>query len=485
MTLEVESFRFLCPTCAKHFSYNELKNRLGPSPLAQLLDSNEVPTKTQIASVTAVVLDRQTTQMDIDRHLNLINESLKLLEEFRKVVEVKRAEVVEDIERHRAILRPPRRLPDEVLKMILLACVRDSNDAVFCNDSLADGYTPHILTLVCRRWRSAALSMPLLWSNVGVQIDCHILSDVRRCSTLQTRLETQLRRSSVQPLTVSIQISCDIPELHMILRRLVPTSLRWKELRVSLQLSSLHTISGIANYLPSLETIQIDVCGIVETSSLGIDMFTLAPKLRRMAGRPSILRNSPVVLPWSQIRVLILEDPLPSCPDHTLEVLRCVPNLEHCHLASCDESGFSPQTTVELPRLRSLFISHCHYTVSSFLLMSLSLPALERLGIHRIEKSTDTALLCDMPDSLNLFDQLCSLALKSTPSLIVLSLISSDILLRFIEQLAEQPSLVPALRSIVLLELPPLNLPHMMKLARQRPHLRIKNIPKPLLATPT
>ncbi|KAJ7689837.1 hypothetical protein B0H17DRAFT_868381, partial [Mycena rosella] len=60
------------------------------------------------------------------------------------------------IEPHKALMAPLRRIPDDVLREIFVACLA----------LLDPGDTPLLLACICRHSRSIAHATPLIWSSL-------------------------------------------------------------------------------------------------------------------------------------------------------------------------------------------------------------------------------------------------------------------------------------------------------------------------------
>ncbi|KAJ7133627.1 hypothetical protein C8R44DRAFT_611733, partial [Mycena epipterygia] len=73
--------------------------------------------------------------------------------------------IKDGIDKHKVLISPMRRLPQEILQEIFLACLPQDHNA-----SVGALGAPLLLGFICRYWRMVAHTMPRLWS--GLHLSC-------------------------------------------------------------------------------------------------------------------------------------------------------------------------------------------------------------------------------------------------------------------------------------------------------------------------
>jgi hypothetical protein len=89
---------------------------------------------------------------------------LKRLQEVYFNLESQRNDLSRVIEAHRGYISPIRRIPDDIVREIMVRCLPSDPAPSHTNRHMA----PMLLTHICRRWRSIAYSTPRLWSSLCV-----------------------------------------------------------------------------------------------------------------------------------------------------------------------------------------------------------------------------------------------------------------------------------------------------------------------------
>lgn len=448
--------------------------------LQELTLSNEPPLSSELEQLRSIVL-HHTDSAKVTLHGMHIQPNLSSLPQENSQLL--------DINTIKLIMNPVRRVPTEILCDIFYLFVNEDLESAQDRTITVDvfNYMPWKVAQVSRAWRSVALSFPRLWSIVHIFVDETDLNASRKWGFL---LGLQLQRSALHPLSVSICSRCNIPPLHPFLQVLLPSSSRWSELFLWIPCSSFDAVCPIKASLQSLQSLHI-WCYFLEgvipkptpsdiKASRLFDIFTFAPKLHTLFGHPKHIIHSR--LPWLQIRTyhsLFIFEQL-----KILELLSCMPNLESCSLV-CDESDSESETLpqVELTHLRHLSLSGNGAHHVSRLLDYLKLPYLGSLDItghidvHSLEPlrfiSSLQELRIHMDTSFFFSDEDCRALLMVVPSLRSLILDCPGILIeRFINQLANAPSLLPHLQCLTLEGGMDIVLPNCCKLQESRPALR-------------
>ncbi|KAF7364016.1 F-box domain-containing protein [Mycena sanguinolenta] len=95
--------------------------------------------------------------------------TIAYIDELETGCHLRRAQLLQSIEAHKAILSPVRRLPPEILGEIFSLVVRATFDSY--TPPPVTQHAPWLLTRVCRYWSEVALATSALWSMVYVNFD--------------------------------------------------------------------------------------------------------------------------------------------------------------------------------------------------------------------------------------------------------------------------------------------------------------------------
>jgi len=159
---------------------------------------------------------------------------------------------------------------------------------------------PPALAQVCRSWRDASLSMPILWNIIYL--------DLRRKRTSSSsyldHLDTILKRSMGSTLRihiVNVPIKRKREESHPALDALISHSDRWRTATIQIPPPTISAFRKLRGHLFALESLELmSSDGTKGYNDTVYDMFEIAPQLRSLR----VLGNwSPatLVLPWLQL----------------------------------------------------------------------------------------------------------------------------------------------------------------------------------------
>ncbi|KAJ7807114.1 hypothetical protein B0H13DRAFT_590108 [Mycena leptocephala] len=166
----------------------------------------------------------------------------------------KRDELSQLIDSHLALVSPARRLPEDVISAIFIACVSSTSNATLDSET-----APLLLCQVCSAWRRVALSTPQLWTSLHIPLlstsKTQDLADIASC---------WLSRSGVLPLSISliytdVHEQSDEPDLSP-LASLAKFSLRWK---------SINMVLPTFRSFESISHLSSDAFPILQTASVG------------------------------------------------------------------------------------------------------------------------------------------------------------------------------------------------------------------------
>ncbi|KAJ7355821.1 hypothetical protein DFH08DRAFT_690668, partial [Mycena albidolilacea] len=139
------------------------------------------------------------TESDIaNSYIDELESRIVLLDETLASLKLRRADLLNSVNTHKALLAPVRRLPSEILGEIFSLVVSAMKLQVHLPPIGKTLDAPWLFTRVCRRWSAVALATPALWSTVFLNLDC----DGTQGSISLTNL--CFRRSGNLPLTINI-----------------------------------------------------------------------------------------------------------------------------------------------------------------------------------------------------------------------------------------------------------------------------------------
>ncbi|KAJ7668121.1 hypothetical protein B0H17DRAFT_1088218 [Mycena rosella] len=351
------------------------------SPFAHLLHTNHVPSESEIHQIEAFLLDDETTRL-----WALIDD----LADRRKVV----AEIVDT---HRALLSPFRRLPNDIVQEIFVACLPTEHNA-----TMSAAQAPLLLGRVCRSWRTFAHSVPLLWSTLHIPIGMtYGRGAVREMPPrlfpgLHSAVDIWLDRSRACPLSLSVTSYPDVSAVSApFLEHLMAWSRRWKSLKLKggRSLDDFLAVPRIQEQFPILENLVIHHSAETPREAARWDLLR-APGLRNVTLTVKITNPLELPPPWEQLVYLDLECEAPwpwganvggsgLSVDAAVQLLQKCHRLEVCSLHVSQQLGaiFASSTTAQLTFLRSLWLFQTH--CARHLLDRLMMPNLRDFGLRR------------------------------------------------------------------------------------------------------
>ncbi|KAJ6573164.1 hypothetical protein DFH09DRAFT_1152418 [Mycena vulgaris] len=153
--------------------------RFMQSPFQQFLGTNYVPTDIEVERIRAELASHKAALARIEGLIHNLSAERDRLKDY--------------IGSHRALISHPRRLPQDVVQEIFLACLpADRNAAMRRTEA------PLLLCRICSYWRTVALSMRRLWASLDVSADF----SSRNCATA---VAEWLERSDPLPLSLSLR----------------------------------------------------------------------------------------------------------------------------------------------------------------------------------------------------------------------------------------------------------------------------------------
>ncbi|KAF5324003.1 hypothetical protein D9611_008267 [Ephemerocybe angulata] len=194
-----------------------------PSTFLPFLNTNYVPSLTEVAQLKALVQDWNQAITDLDRDLNSLQQaqrylrrSLSPLQQVQRYLHRQREFCILWKKKHEAVLQPIRRVPDNVLSEIFLACLPCEGEGweIEAEDwpeerpeaVIGRRRRPSVdLSHVCRLWRRVALGTPRLWVQAEIYLPSFQYSKEERILGLTHFVRALTRRSGTCPLSFKLQ----------------------------------------------------------------------------------------------------------------------------------------------------------------------------------------------------------------------------------------------------------------------------------------
>ncbi|PBK65312.1 hypothetical protein ARMSODRAFT_891985, partial [Armillaria solidipes] len=121
--------------------------------MSQLLESNNPPLHTERLQLEGFIGENLEFVVSLQERVSKARAVLNdLLKEQRGVKDM--------IESCKTIIRPIRKIPEDIIREIFLALWDTEEEG---KDSLNKRFTPLVVSQVCTDWRAIALSMSQLW----------------------------------------------------------------------------------------------------------------------------------------------------------------------------------------------------------------------------------------------------------------------------------------------------------------------------------
>ncbi|KAF7376922.1 hypothetical protein MSAN_00110000 [Mycena sanguinolenta] len=231
------------------------------SPFRQHLHTNYAPSEDEIPSIRAYLVPHR--------------DELANLETLIRELCAQRDTLKEHVDAHEALISPARRLPQDIIQEIFLACIPTHRNAVMSTHE-----APLLLGHICSGWRSIALSTPMLWNSLHINLTFVLSSDER-----VSAVEEWLRRASTCLLSLSVwqaewrdTHASDSPLLTHLMRLLVVSASQWRDIELHhVPYSYLDMLAGVA--APLLEGVRIKSDYIIYPLATMLE----SPALRRVA----------------------------------------------------------------------------------------------------------------------------------------------------------------------------------------------------------
>ncbi|KAJ7832069.1 hypothetical protein B0H14DRAFT_1178711 [Mycena olivaceomarginata] len=362
------------------------------------------------------------------------------------------------------LIDPAERLPLELLVEVFHLCDTSLNHiGLKLPDGLFTARAPWVLTHVCQRWRSVALSSPQLWRKITINLSTDEDEEDGYTAGLYELTALFLKRSAQARIAV-VLTGDDLPETWPILDLLMDECDRWDDLSIYAETTIIRGLAKIRGRLPRLARLELIRSEYEEEEPITLDMFSEAPCLHNVIFRYDPSFN--ILIPWSQLTTfttsyveLVL----------ILNALRELVNLETLTLdRQGDEGNMGQLPMASLPSLRKLILTTGPDQEShpGLLLDHMSPPALEHLDLDCEDSAICPHVASFISRSgcrldsfiLNYYDTLDApllAVLRLMPDLARLDLCGTNATDLFLTQLtrvppALAPEIIPHLESFIL-----------------------------------
>lgn len=191
-----------------------------PVPPA-LFHSSFVPSPEEKTTIRKTIHDINTTICSVDDEITRVRATLTALEEYCNTLHTMLAS-------QQASLSPIRRIPPEILSEIFLLASASSVLECASSSEVDRDNTPLLLCQICGYWRTVAISVPRLWSNIRL----NFLRGPLDIENVQNFFHLRLARSKNEMLTLSFAAKT-WPPLMRFLNTFITYSERWTDVSLT------------------------------------------------------------------------------------------------------------------------------------------------------------------------------------------------------------------------------------------------------------
>ncbi|KAJ7615855.1 hypothetical protein FB45DRAFT_801477 [Roridomyces roridus] len=329
------------------------------SPFQKSLFTNDVLSDAECGHVRHFMSGPQAEAASLTQEIIRLQSQLDELS-------AKRDSLHQFIDAHLALVSPVRRLPEDLVREIFVACLHPKENA-----TLRASDAPMLLCHITRYWRNVALSTPPLWTSL------HIFNPSPRNESMMVQrindaADAWLSRSGSLPLSISLvqgiplfsPTDNDLIDSHRsactrLLETLVKFAPRWGSVRLS--------IAGTFDLTPltrvAADDVQMLRSAAIDRWDAGM-LFLGARGLTALSLRTEELPAA-ASIHWESLSHLTLamsnhgHDETPGTHD-VLPILRQCPHLETLNVdfdfGMDSQQSLEPQLPCDLPHLRRLSV---------------------------------------------------------------------------------------------------------------------------------
>ncbi|KAJ6518163.1 hypothetical protein C8R47DRAFT_1000053 [Mycena vitilis] len=263
------------------------------SPFTHLLSSGCPPTASDIPAIRGLILEAETLVTSFDEQIAAMETSLAKLK-------LDREDTAAFALAHAVLVSAHTYYPVEIICEIFQLFVQSGGD-------------PWVLGQICRRWRTIALDLPVIWSSIKIDLPnsptdfSPLHTGLRPWHNTLARVATRLKRSAEAPLTIAFravrtQMGTALSHyVSTLVESLVGHAERWEHVSLVIYPEQYPLFAPLQGRLSSLETLTLDSLTNEFTDSR-LDAFLVAPKLRDVTLIGGMLHiENAIHLPWWQI----------------------------------------------------------------------------------------------------------------------------------------------------------------------------------------
>ncbi|CAA7263874.1 unnamed protein product [Cyclocybe aegerita] len=249
----------------RHNNYQGMEDTNDPADrFNRHFGTNYAPTDKDVEELRAILRGSDCQIQALDEE---IEQKESELEELRG----RRAAIMEATRNHRTLLAPIRRIPQDLLQDIFVACLPEDR-----NPTMSADEAPMLLTRISSHWRQVAHLTPRLWASIYIPVpsiplqwvDQRQLGPEATESLINQRIEgvkVWIQRSRACPLSIRIY-ECDgnagSPLERFLTECLIPVCERWKDLTLMGDTHSFYPLQQLAaSELPCLKSLSLSFYG--------------------------------------------------------------------------------------------------------------------------------------------------------------------------------------------------------------------------------
>ncbi|KAJ7623626.1 hypothetical protein FB45DRAFT_926270, partial [Roridomyces roridus] len=291
------------------------------------------------------------------------NEITQLKDRLQRL-ETERGKLAEYHTQHAGIVSPLRRVPPEILAEIFSWTLPTIDEVEGDVSDLQQ--SPWVLTQVSSLWRRTAISIPWLWSSIT-------WSDWAMSPPLPM-IQAQVDRARNLRISFYAYESGSAAAQVEMFEFLSEHCARWVDLKLRITAALGPHLAALRGRLPSLQRLWLRWDTEQSEATVdSIECFETASSLVDI-GLQNESRFIPILVPAHQLTSYRIHGPW----EFHHRVIKLCPNLVEANLAlefDDEQQWPDPQDTIDLPRLRRLFVNHTP------ILGFLCTPALSEIGL--------------------------------------------------------------------------------------------------------
>lgn len=269
-----------------------------------VVGSHVVPSEQEVTDIQHAI---RGDEVAIVEHTNALRDARRVVADLERNLKVLEANVVHK----RALLSPVRRLPADILSLIL----SDSIMRTFRRRPDSTLLLQHPLLRVCRWWRELGLGTPRLWARIVLFPLCDVswYKTLALCLQYSKEMPLSICLSSSPPiwriqLSRPVRVVPFVPmeEWKSVTEPLLTNAFRWRDVRLD-GIELPNELLGQTRSLPLLEVLQINNIAIRTADyddilGIPIMLFRDCPRLRHPHIEHMFFEE--IQLPWAQFTAL-------------------------------------------------------------------------------------------------------------------------------------------------------------------------------------